>query len=657
MPDGSSHPYFFKGDGKLSFKDVSADWGTGELKGYFTGSAYADFDNDGNVDVAINCINDNALLLKNNSPKKNYASFTFKGTDKNTKGIGAKLYLFLQGKMQYQQVMSTRGFQSSVEPKLHFGLGDETKIDSILIVWPTQRYQVIKNVVANKNYELNQTDAANTFDYNSFFAPVKTGLTDVTDKINIAWKHTENEFDDFTTQYLIPHKLSTEGPKIAVGDVNNDGLEDFYVCGAAGQAGAMMQQNRDGSFIETNRELSAKNKDAEEVAGIFFDANKDGSMDLYVVSGGNQYQDGSLQLADKLYLNDGKGNFTDHSSASIPAILKNKSCISVADIDKDGDMDIFLGGLADATKYGFPQNSYLLINNGSGIFTQATGSLINLNNLGIVTGSAFADINNDGWDDLIVTGEWMPIKIFINQKGKFTPSDISASTGLWQTILVADVNGDGNKDILAGNFGYNTKFYAGKQGPLKLYVKDFDKNGTVEQIITYTIDNKEYTFLAKDELERSLPVLKKAYLKYSEVAGKTVQYMFYELFKDYIELKAEELASCCFINDGKGNFKKITLPIDLQLAPIFSFAETPGKNDFIAMGNLYGVIPYEGRYDALEPVNFKFDKNGEASVIPSFNLDINGEVRDAKWIKTTNNKQLLVVGRNNQGLLFFKPNE
>jgi hypothetical protein len=228
----------------------------------------------------------------------------------------------------------------------------------------------------------------------------------------------------------------------------------------------------------------------------------------------------------------------------MPVITKNKSCVSAADIDRDGDIDLFVGGLANARAFGIPQPSYLLMNDGKGNFNYAAPSIIKCDSVGIVTSSAFADINKDGWPDLIVAGEWMPLKIFINNKGKFTETNLPASTGLWQTVYPTDVNGDGFIDILAGNWGHNTKLYAGKNGPCKLYVKDFDRNGSIEQVMCYTINGKEYTFLAKDELERALPILKKAYLKYSEVAGKTVDYMFYDLFTGYTELKAETLGSC-----------------------------------------------------------------------------------------------------------------
>jgi len=302
--------------------------------------------------------------------------------------------------------------------------------------------------------------------------------------------------------------------------------------------------------------------------------------------------------------------------------------------------------------------SYLYLNDGKGKFTVATFQTIQLTNIGTVTAAVFADINKDGWADLVVTGEWMPMKIFINNHGKFTESDVPNSTGLWQTIFATDVNGDGYPDLLAGNWGHNSKLWAGKKGPLKLYVKDFDKNGTVEQILCYTAaDGQEYTFLAKDELEKELPVLKKAYLNYSEVAGKTVQYTFYDLFKDYQELKAETLSSSSFINDGKGNFRMRELPDAIQTAPVFAFAQSQVNNapGYMATGNFYGVLPYEGRYDALYPVLFTYNTKSGGFSKQSTLPEISGECRDAKWINCAGNKKLLVLARNNNSLVFLKP--
>ena len=650
MPDGNSHPFLFKGDGKLSFKDVSDSWGTQNLKGCSNGAAYADLDNDGKLDLIINCLDAPAIILKNNAPNKNYISVSFKSDSINTAGVGCKTYLFAGGKMQYQQCMQERGFMSSSSAQLHFGLDSVNRIDSLLIVWPNQKYELIKNPAINKILVVNRKDAHEDFIYEHFFPSKKELFQDVSTQVNSNWRHKENDFLDYNVQYLIPHQLSSRGPKLAVADVNNDGLDDMYACGAKGQPGALMLQLVDGSFV--NADTAVFNKDAacEDVDAVFFDADNDGDNDLYVADGGNEYLKNNPFLQDRLYVNDGKGHFTK-SVTALPQILENKSCISVADIDNDKDMDIFIGTLADARTYGLPQTSHLLINDGKGKFSVATGIPINLQNIGMVTASSFADINKDGWQDLIITGEWMPVKIFINNKGVFTAEDVPASTGLWQTVYITDVNEDGFTDILAGNWGHNTKLWAGKNGPLKLYVKDFDKNGSVEQIMCYTIAGKEYTFLAKDELERSLPVLKKAYLTYSEVAGETVQYMFYDLFKDYTELKAEVLSSSCFINDGRGNFSRIDLPEELQLAPIMAFQKT-AKQQYIAGGNFFDVVPYEGRYDAQPLAMFSIKGNKEVSVIPQSNLTaVQGQVRDIKLI---NNNTTMLVARNNERLLIFK---
>lgn len=660
MPDGSSHPFLFKGDGNMSFKDVSNDWGTQKLKGCSNGAAYADLDNDGNLDLIVNCLNAPALILKNNSPKKNFISVSFQGGGLNTMGVGCKAYLFTGAKsdsyrMQYQQLMAVRGFMSSSTYQLHFGLDTISNVDSILIVWPDQKYQLIKNPVINKNLVTNKGDAQSDFVYNNFFPKKNEAMQDITSQVNCNWSHKENDFLDYNVQYLIPHGLSTRGPKLAVADVNKDGLDDFYACGAKFQPGALMIQQKDGTFKESDTALFNEFAISEDVDAVFFDANGDSFPDLFVLTGGNEIPVNELALLDRLYINDGTGHFAK-SPNPMSVVFENKSCVSVADIDNDGDQDLFVGNLASPAKYGMPTTSYLYINDGKAHFTKAGDNIIPLHLLGMVTAASFTDIDNDGWKDLVVSGEWMPVKIFKNNKGKFSPLDIPASTGLWQSIYTTDVNGDGFADILAGNWGCNNKFWAGKNGPLKLYIKDFDNNGSTEQILAYTIDGKEYPFLAKDELERALPVLKKYYLKYSLVAGKTVQFIFYDLFKDYTELKAEVLASSCFINDGKGNFKRMDLPQELQFAPIFSFTPFENKtNNYLAAGNFYNVIPYEGRYDALQPTFFSYNKKQDAFQYDSELASITGQARDAKWINYAGGGKILIIARNNQPLIFLNP--
>ena len=657
MPDGSSHPYLFKGNGHMNFKDMSEDWGTGKMKGFYNGAAYADLNNDGKLDIVMNSLNAPAVVLRNNTPAKNYLSLSFKGDGMNTSGIGVKTYLITGTKMQYQQLMLTRGFMSSSDSRLHFGLDSLTSVDSILVVWPDQKFQLLKNVPVNRQMVIKQKDASPYFQRALFFPEKAIVMEDVSNRIHADWKHHENMFNDFNTQYLIPHMESTRGPKLAVADVNGDGLDDIFVCGAKGQPGCLMLQTKTGSFIKSDTAVFNRNKESEGVDGIFLDANHDGVPDLYVASGGNEEEDGNPNLADHLYINDGKGHFSE-SMQALPVMLKNKSCVAVADINKDGYPDIFVGGLVSAKKYGISKEpSFLLINDGKGHFKPAEDSLIPLHETGIVTSAAFADINQDGWMDLIVTGEWMGVKLFINNHGSFKADEIANSSGLWQTIYATDVNGDGYPDLLAGNWGLNSKLSAGKDGPLKLYVKDFDQNGSLEQIMTYSIGGQEYPFLGKDQLELALPVLKKIHLSYDEVAGKTVQYMFGDLLKECVEWKAETLGSACFINDGHGKFTKMNLPAELQSSPIFSFAgyQDSITNTFFAAGNFYGVTPFEGRYDALNPTLFGYHKNTKHFKFLSDFPAINGECRDAKWINSAGGKKILVVARNNEQLIFLKP--
>jgi hypothetical protein len=656
MPDGSSHPFFYKGDAAYTFTDVSETWGTADIKGYFNGAAYADLDNDGALDVVINCINAPAVVLKSKAPKKAFLSVSFNGEGANTIGIGAKAFVFQKGGLQYQQLMLTRGFQSSSDTRLHFGLGENAVIDSLLVVWPDQRYQVLRNVPANRQLTVRQKEAAGAFSQAHFFKTPYPVLDQVKD--SVAWQHKENDFVDFNVQYLIPHAQSTRGPRIAAGDVNGDGLDDLYACGARGQAGALLIQERSGTFIQQDTALFQADKESEDVDALFFDADGDGKKDLYVVSGGNEYTGNVPALPDRLYLNDGAGHFTKAASA-LPPLFQNKSCVAAADIDTDGDTDLFVGTLADARAYGRPQTSFLLVNDGKGRFSIAPQKVMALSEIGMVTTAAFADVNKDGAPDLIVAGEWMPINIFLNKKGTFQKTTIPNSTGWWQTVFADDVNGDGNIDILAGNWGWNNKFWSGKNGPVKLYVSDFDKNGQTDQLLSYTRDGKEYPFLAKDEMERALPELRKHYLLYADYAGLPMEDAFYG-YADKVEpLQAERLGSAICFGKGGGDFSITDLPAALQLAPIFSFQKlgsTAAGNHYISGGNFYDVIPYEGRYDAQPAALFTVAKNKAIQYLHQPELAaVKGQMRDLKWLRTAQNDSILVAARNNAPLLFYRP--
>jgi len=654
MPDGASHPFLFKGNGIDSFKNVSEQWGTGDMKGYYNGAAYADLDNDGNLDLVINQIGKPAVILKNSAPKKNELTITFKGEGMNRFGVGCKVYLFTKGRMQYQELMLTRGFQSSCEPRLHFGLDSLKTADSLLIVWPSQQYQLLKNIPANQPLVVDQKNAADIFQYNHFFPPQP--LRFVEDSLQVTWKHRENGFLDYNVQYLIPHSESTRGPKLAIGDVNGDGLDDFYACGASGQAGALMVQQKDGSFVASDTAVLSKDAGCEDVDAVFFDANGDGKQDLYVVSGGNEFTGNNPLLLDRLYLNDGMGHFIKSPNA-LPPVYANKSCAAVADIDHDGDMDLFVGNLADPLNYGLPQTSFLYINNGKGQFSLADDNRMALSKIGIITTAAFTDVNKDGWQDLVVAGEWMPITIFINNKGSFERSIIPNSTGWWQTLYVDDVNGDGQADILAGNWGWNNKFWSGKDGPVKLYVGDYNLSGRVSQLMSYTLHGEEYPFLAKDEVEKPLPLLRKHYLLYADYAGVPMKDVFYGWIDTVKPLIAERLGSTVCVGNGKGSFIMQDMPSQLQAAPVFAFqkaASSNGANNYLLGGNFFDVIPYEGRYDA-QPLNlFAIDSKNKVVAIPQQNLlGLKGQIRDIKWLRTAKGNEL-VVAQNNGPLLFYR---
>ncbi len=655
MPTGEAHSYIFKGTKSEKFIDKSALWGVRDAM-LSNGAAYADLNNTGHLDLVTNNMNHEACIYQNQAKGNNYLSLNFTGTKDNHFGIGAKAYVFAGKQVQYEQLMLTRGFQSSGEAKLHFGLGKDKKIDSLLIIWPNQNYQVIRKVKGGRLLNIDQKNASGTFVYKSFFPPAKPVMKDITKEVNLNWKHQENTFVDFNVQPLIPHMLSSEGPRMAVADVNHDGLEDFYVCGAKGQPGALFIQQNNGSFRQTNQPAFTGDAASEDVDAVFFDANQDGYPDLYVACGGNEYPNGWPQLADRLYLNDGKGNFS--RSNTIPAIAVNKAAVAVADVNHDGYPDIFVAAAPNARKYGPIPESYLLMNDGYGNFKQVPLPEA-LKHAGMIRSAAFGDLNNDGWPDLVVAGEWMPVKVFINHKGKFIlqqNQQMAALSGWWQRIVLADADGDGKLDILAGNYGLNSKLKPSAENPVKLYLSDLDKNGTVDPLLTYSINQKDYTFLGKGDIERQVPLIKKKYLYFHDFAGKPVQELFGDSLTDHNPLVANSFASGVFYNKGKAGYQFKAFPSSAQVAPLFGFATFSGKfNGILAGGNFWGVLPYEGRYDAGYGDLLLTDKQHNFTV-PSLvgsGFLVRGEVRDIKAIKTPKGT-IYAVAINNNAIRFFK---
>jgi hypothetical protein len=655
MPEGFAHSYVFKGTQREKFIDKSAEWGIRDTM-LSNGAAYADLNNDGNLDMVTNNINHSACIYRNLSKAGHYLTLKFTGRTDNHFGIGTKAYVFCGKQMQYEQLMLTRGFQSSVEPRLHFGLNNKQQIDSLLIVWPDQTYQVIKNIKTNQQLVVDQKNAGGRFIHAKFFPPVTPVFKDITSEINVTWKHQENSFVDFNQQPLIPHMLSAEGPRIAVADVNHDGLDDFYICGAKGQPGALFTQTANGSFKPSVQPEFIADAACEDVDAVFLDVNKDGLPDLYVVCGGNELRNGSPALADRLYINDGKGHFK--RSGNIPSITLNKSAVAAADVNKDGYPDIFVGGAPDAFKFGQIPESYLLMNDGHGHYQKAI--IPNeLKYAGMIRSVAFADLDNDGWPDLVVAGEWMPVKIFMNKQGKFIEQhqpDMDKLSGWWQKVTLADVDGDGKTDIIAGNYGWNSKLRPTPTDPVKLFLSDIDKNGTIDPILTYSINQQDYTFLGKGDIERQVPLIKKKFLYYHDFAGKTVRQLFGDSLNSNNHLTATSFTSGVFFNKGKAGFVFKAFPSDAQAAPLFGLASiaTPFKG-ILAGGNFSGVLPYEGRYDADFGDVLRLDKTGNFKWQSpmSSGLLLRGEVRDIKSIKTANGT-IYAVAFNNKEIRFFK---
>jgi hypothetical protein len=663
IPDGKWHDYFYKGTPSGKFEDRSIADGFGKPS-LSNGVAYADLDNDGDLDLVVNRVNEQAGIYRNNSSGKNYLQFTLKGNTKNTKGLGAKIYLFVNGSMQMQELMLTRGFQSSVPPLLHFGLNNSIAADSVIVAWPGGSAQTLYKVNANQQLQLLQEDAKDSFDFRKLLKMETPMLKDVTTQTGLEWAHRENVFFDFNRQYLIPHMLSTEGPKMAVGDVNGDGLDDLFVCGAKQQPGAMFIQNASGSFDRVNKEVFRQDSLCEDVDAIFVDTDNDKDPDLYVVSGGNEYKTGDSLLYDRLYMNDGNGNFKK-ATGKLPLVAENKSCARAADINNDGFNDLFVGGRSDPFFYGRIPNSYILVNDGKGNFKDASSEWLGAaQQQGMVTSAVFNDFNKDGKADLMLVGDWMPVTFLANNGSTFrnvTP-EVSPPklNGWWYFINAADVNNDGHPDFILGNYGTNSKLQASVKSPLRMYLADFDANGNPDQLLCVNKNGNFYPFLGKEELEKQLPFIKKKFLDYGTAAGNPVDKMFAKNVLDTAAVfEAYNLLSGILLNDGKGKFKFIPFPSPAQAAPVFSMLHDnlfkDRKKSLLGGGNFYGVLPYEGRYDASNLWLLQWDKDNwhtHAPGMPGFYLP--GEVRDIKRARSINGSVYFIVARNNDSLRVYQ---
>ena len=649
LPAGHVPDYFYIGSAN-GFADSSKEAGFTQPT-LSNGTAYADLDNDGDLDLVVNRMNAEPGIYRNDFNAGNFLSVSLKGNDGNTQGLGAVVYAFTGGQMQCVNQSPVRGFMSSVSPVLHLGLGDKKTIDSLIICWPDGSGETLFNVSANQRIVLQQSKARKEFTPPVLKQYISGDWKKLNDNAGVNFVHHEDDFDDLNVQPLLPHSLATQGPKLAVGDVNNDGLPDFYVCGAKGQPGCLFIQNTQEKFDKSPQVSFAADSLFESTDALFFDADGDGDLDLYVCSGGNEYFGHEPTLPDRLYINNGQGNFS--RSMALPNLYENKSCVRACDFDKDGDLDLFVGGRANARMFGYMPSSVILQNN-SGVFTENTEAISHgLSNVGMVTDACWSDVDGDGWQDLIVVGEWMAITIFKNNHGHLEKQNLIAnSEGLWQTILPADVDGDGDIDYLVGNWGNNTKLRASDEFPLKLFIAEWDKNGETEPVLSTAKGGIYYPFYGKADLEKRLPFLRKRFLQAKDFAGKSMQEVFTNSALDKAQLlKATELKSC-LLRNNKGAFSLEPLPAFLQVAPIFSFVQLPAadkQQSFMAGGNFYEVSPYEGRYDALLPLRFSFQKN--VAVMQDYLLET-AALRQLKTISLGHSNALLLAFNNNPLIIY-----
>ena len=656
MPSVPLSNYAFRNGANLHFTNVATRWGLAQ-PGFSNGAVYADLNNSGALDLVVSNVNAPASIYRNRAREltgAHYLMVTLRGEGANTGGIGARVTIVHGANRQMLEQMPTRGFQSSVDPRLHFGLGATARIDSLIVTWPDRRVQVLTDVPVDQRPTLSQRDAQRVATQTTKGSP--TLFEDVTTSVDAAVPHVENTVLDYNREPLIPHVLSTEGPALATGDANGDGLEDIYVGGGKWQSGQLLLQRPNGTFAPSAQPAFVADTLPEDVDAAFFDADGDGDLDLYVVSGGNEFTGADAALQDRLYLNE-SGHFRRDFNA-LPRLSESGSCVVPGDFDGDGDVDLFVGRRVVTGRYGLSPKSYLLLNDGRGHFTDVTSERAPaLAEAGMVTAAAWLDANGDGALDLVVVGEWMPVRVFRQENGRFVDrtaeSGLGGTEGWWNSISLVDVNADGRPDLVLGNLGLNSYMQASATEPARMYVGDFFHTGTLEQIITFYKNGISYPLPGRDDLTRVMPSLRSRYPTYASFGASRIEDI---LPRDELRrakvLEARVFASSIALSNTDGTFRLLELPVEAQFAPVYGAAsgdfDGDGHVDLVLAGNLYGVQPALGRYDASYGVLLRGTGDGYfvAVDLERSNFVVRGQARHVRTLRDGKGRALVVVARN-----------
>jgi enediyne biosynthesis protein E4 len=605
----------------------------------------------------VNQVDGQALVYRNltaGQASGNWFQVILKGSAKNPLGIGAKVRIRYGNTLQYQELTPIRGFYSSSQHLIHFGLGSEKTIEKLEVRWPDGKVQLLKNLPANQVLELKY---ANAKEGQWEKLPKPEPLFQIATATGIDFQHRDDDFNDFTREWLIPHAFSNLGPHIATGDVNGDGLDDFYVGGARNQAGVLFIQQKDNKFNRQTVAAFETDNTFEDMGSVFFDADGDKDADLYVVSGGSTYDAGSSNYQDRLYLNDGKGNFTKAQAGSLPAITASGSCVSAFDFDKDGDLDLVVGGMVTPGKYPVAPRTLMLQNKGGKFTDICPQNAPDLANLGMVNDLVWADLDGDKNEELIVVGEWLPITIFSNQKGKLVNATenfgLNASSGWWNCVHVSDLDQDGDMDIVAGNLGLNSRLKASSAEPIQLYAADYDKNGSLDPVMAWFDDGKQYPIPQRDVMIKQMPNLKKEFVYHRAYGTATMETIFKKsALAAAQKLEAQTFATTYFENKN-GQFIAHPLPIQAQVSTCNQIQSGDfngdGHLDLLLVGNSYRSEVETGRYDAGSGTVLLGDGKGGFDNVPNrfSGFWATKEARDLVTIGLAGGKKLYLVANNN----------